>query len=80
MEMGKLQNYTAVIDCCFDSSLCVFCYVRGICIHIYNLICNIRPATSTQVFLGFPGSKSKGRDGSHLSKLPLHASHIALLT
>jgi hypothetical protein len=31
-------------------------------------------------FLGFPGSKSKCSGGSQLSKLPLHASHVALPT
>ena len=36
--------------------------------------------TSTQVFLGFPLSLSKCWDGSQHSKLPLHASHVALPT
>jgi len=36
--------------------------------------------TSTQVFLGFPVSISKRSDGSQHSKLPLHASHVALQT
>jgi len=40
----------------------------------------LRPATSTQVFLGFPMSISKRSDGSQHSKLPLHASHVALQT
>ena len=40
----------------------------------------LRPATSTQVFLGFPVSISKCSDGSQHSKLPLHASHVALRT
>jgi hypothetical protein len=39
----------------------------------------LRPVTSAQVFLlGFPVSKSKCSDGSQHSKLPLHASHVAL--
>ena len=38
------------------------------------------PATSTQVFLGFPVSISKCWDGAQHSKLPLHASHVALPT
>ena len=38
------------------------------------------PAISTQVFLGFPLSISKCWDGSQHSKLPLHASHVALPT
>ena len=40
----------------------------------------LRPATSSQVFLGFPVSISKCWDGSQDSKLPLHASHVALPT
>jgi len=40
----------------------------------------LRPVTSTQVFLGFPVSKSKCWDGSQDSKLPLNASHVALPT
>jgi len=40
----------------------------------------LRPATSTQVFLGFPVPISKRSDGSQHSKLPLHASHVALRT
>ena len=31
-------------------------------------------------FFGFPSLKSKCWDGSQDSKLPLHASHVALLT
>ena len=38
----------------------------------------LRPAISTQVFLGFPVPKSKCWDGSQDSKLPPHASHVAL--
>ena len=37
----------------------------------------LRPATSTQVSLGFPVSISKCWDGSQDSKLPLHASYLA---
>ena len=37
-------------------------------------------ATSTQVFLGFPLSTSECCDGSQVSKLLLHASHVALPT
>jgi hypothetical protein len=40
----------------------------------------LRSATSTQLFLGFPVSISKRSDGSQHSKLPLHASNIALPT
>ena len=40
----------------------------------------LRPATSIQVFLGFPVSISKRSDGSQHSKLPLHAPHVALPT
>ena len=38
----------------------------------------LRPATSTQAFLGFLASKSECWDGSQDSKLPLDASHVAL--
>ena len=37
-------------------------------------------AFGTQVFLGFPVPNSKCCDGSQHSKLPLHASHVALQT
>jgi len=40
----------------------------------------MRPATTTQVFLDFPVSISKCWDGSQDSKLPLHASHVVLPT
>ena len=36
----------------------------------------LRPATSTQVFLGFPVSMSKCWDGTQDAKLPLHAFHV----
>jgi len=39
-----------------------------------------RWTNSTQVFLGFPVSISKCSDGSQDSKLPLHASHVAIPT
>jgi len=38
----------------------------------------LRPAISTQVFLGFLVSIRKCWDGSQDSKLPLHGSHVAL--
>jgi len=40
----------------------------------------LRPATSTHVFLGFRVSISECCDGSQVSKLLLHASHVALPT
>ena len=40
----------------------------------------LRPAISTLVFLCFPAPKSKCWDDSQDSKLPLHASHVALPT
>ena len=56
-------------------------------IYMYNFIFAflsiqkvMRSATSTQIFLGFPVPKSKCWDGSQHSKLPLHASHVALRT
>jgi hypothetical protein len=39
---------------------------------------DLRPATSTQVFLGFPVRISKCWDGSQDSKLPLYASQVTL--
>jgi len=54
-----------------------------LCNHLF--LCNpaighfvLRPATSTQVFLGFPLSISIYCDGFQDSKLPLHASHVVL--
>jgi hypothetical protein len=44
----------------------------------YKIISTQVFAISTQVFLVFPLSISKCWDGSQDSKLPLHASHIAL--
>jgi hypothetical protein len=40
----------------------------------------LRPATSAQVFLGFPVSVSECWDGSQDSKLLLHDSYVALPT
>jgi len=40
----------------------------------------LRPATSTQVFIGFPVSTSEYSDGSPVSKSLLHSSHVALPT
>ena len=53
--------------------------VRDVIIPVYWSSCTGSP-TSTHVFLGFPVSTSKCWDGSQDSKLPLHASHVALLT
>jgi len=70
---------------CIVVILCVF-----VCIAVFTLDAGLlarsqysevlRPAISTQVFLGFPVSISKRSDGSQDSKLPLHASHVALPT
>ena len=40
----------------------------------------LQPATSTQGFLGFSVSTNECWDGSQVSKLLLHASHVALPT
>jgi hypothetical protein len=56
------------------------CYGAGIVCDSINTRKDLRPATSAQVFLGFPVSISKCSDGSQHSKLPLHASHVALQT
>ena len=48
--------------------------------YIYYIRKVLRPATSTQVFLGFPVSTSECSDGSQVSKSLLHASHVALQT
>ena len=57
--------------------LCVYC-----CFYFRCRTAGLKSvfATSTQVFLGFPMSISKCWDGSQDSKLPLHASHVALPT
>jgi len=73
---------TVVILCVFVV-LCVYC-----CFLLYMPDCWLevsnrkvpRPATSTHVFLGFPVSISKCWDGSQHSKMPLHASRVALPT
>ena len=69
--------------------LCVFVVLCGHCCFLLQMPdCwlevrirkVLRPATSTQVFLGFPVPKSKCWDGSQDPKLPLHASNVALPT
>ena len=49
-------------------------------IHIWLRSLTQQGFLGLQVFLGFPVSISKCWDGSQHSQLPLHASHIALLT
>jgi hypothetical protein len=48
--------------------------------HFVHIRKVLRPATSTQDFLGFHVPISKCWDGSQHSKLALHASHVALRT
>ena len=63
-----------------------YCYKQQPCTRMLLTFCSVpklgkkvlRPATSTQVFLGFPVPKIKFWSGSQDSKLPLRASHIAL--
>jgi hypothetical protein len=63
-------------------TLCVLFYY--VCIAVLNiLVAGLlakSKATSAQVFLGFPLSKSECSDGSQHSQLLLHASHVALRT
>ena len=73
---------------CCSYLMCIFCTVCALLFLLYMPDCWLavtirkvpRPATSTQVFLGFPVSISKCWDSSKDSKLPLHASHVALQT
>ena len=72
-----------VVILCVYVLLCVYCCFCTLDAGLlarsqYSKV--LRPATSTQVFLGFPVSISKCWDGSQNSKLPLHASHVALPT
>jgi len=78
-----------VVVVCIVVSLCVFAVLLVYsCFLLYMPDCwlevsirkVLRPATSAQVFLVFPVSISKCWDGSQDSKLPLHASHVALPT
>ena len=76
---------------CFVWVLLSFVYfLYCVCIGVFTLDAGLlarsqysegpATATSTQVFLGFPVPISKRTDGSQDSKLPLHASHVALQT
>ena len=58
----------------------VGCHSYYVALNVGDDKCIMQQAISTQVFLGFPVSKSKCWDGSQDSKLPLHASHVALPT
>jgi len=76
------QRWKKRTEQCVFAVLCVYCcfllYMPDcwLEVSIWNVL---RPATSTQVFLGFPASISKCWDGSQDPKMPLHASHVALL-
>ena len=77
--------------CCVITCVCFLVYS---CILFYSVCITLvaecwlqvsiqkvlRPATSAQVFLGFPVSINECWDGSQDSKLILHASHVALPT
>ena len=76
---------------CFVCIVVILCVFAVLCVLLFLLYMPdcwlevsirkvLRPATWTQVFLGFPLSISKRSDGSQHSKLPLHASHVALQT
>ena len=86
-------NCCWLVVCIVVVVLCVSPYVYllyCVCIAVFTLHDGLlvrsqyskvlRPAISTQVFLGFPVSISKRSDGSQDSKLPLHAPHVALAT
>jgi hypothetical protein len=55
-----------------------FTYMPGCRLEVSIRKVLLWPATSAQVFLGFPVSNSKCWFGSQNSKFPLHASHVAL--
>ena len=73
-----------VVILCVFVVLCVHCCFFLLWMPECWLEVSIRkvllPAISKEVFLGFPVPKSKCWDGSQDSKLPLHASHVALPT
>ena len=70
---GTLKR-EVVLHCCFVLQMPA-CWLE---VSIRKVL---RPATSTHVFLGFPCVyKQMLPDGSQHSKLPLHASHVALPT
>jgi hypothetical protein len=71
-----------VVILCVSAVLCVLLFLLQMpdCRLEVSIRKVLRPATSTQVFLGFPVPISKRSDGSQHSKLPLHAIHVALRT
>ena len=84
-----LRCFVCIVVSCLVCIVVVLCVFVVLCVHCcFHFRCRtaagyvsirkvLRPATSTQVFLGFPVSISKCWDGSQDSKLPLHASHVA---
>ena len=80
-----LLQLSCVYCCHFICICCTMCLLLILlqmpdCWLEFSIRKVLRPTTSTQVFLGFPVSISKRSDGSQHSKLPLHASHVALQT
>ena len=65
-----LLHYVCIAVLTLDAGLLATVSIRKV----------LRPATSTQVFLGFPVSTSERSDGSPVSQSLLHASHVALQT
>ena len=74
-----LQMSVLALDVC-SYFRCLFLLQIPDCWLEVNIRKVLRPATSTQVSLGFPVSTSECSDGSPVSKLLLHASHVALAT
>ena len=94
-KSGKRSNvYCCSCHVCIVVILCVFvvlcvhcCFCVCVCTLDAGLLARSQytqgPVTGhldTRFFLGFPVSISKCWDGSQHSKLPLHASHVALPT
>ena len=75
-----LNSYVYLLYLCVFVVLCVYCCSYFRCRTAVSIRKVLRPATSTHVFLGFPLSTSECWDGSPVSKLLLHASHVALPT
>jgi len=76
----KCRVCIVVMCICWTMCVLLFSLYMPVCWLEDRIRKVLRPATSTQVFLGFPMSISKCWDGSQHPKLPLHASHVALPT
>ena len=72
----KLQFYVLLMKGAMD----VRNVLNNLAVNKYLNIVESCWISTAQVFIGFPVSISKRSDGSQHSKLPLHASHVALRT